>query len=79
VNDAPLRQLIRIPGIGRISAQKIVSARETGKITTMETLKKMGLIVARARNFIIINGHAPHKTAFPKEAVQKQMFIWDEM
>jgi putative DNA modification/repair radical SAM protein len=79
VNDAPLRQLIRIPGIGRISAQKIISVRETGKITTMETLKKMGLIVARARNFIIINGHAPHKTPPPKEAVQKQLFIWDEM
>ncbi|MBI4722167.1 MAG: radical SAM protein [Candidatus Stahlbacteria bacterium] len=79
VNTASFHQLIRVPGIGRISAQKIVCARKEGRITTIESLKKMGIIGSRARNYILINSRMPKITPNPKETAQKQMFLWEEI
>jgi predicted DNA-binding helix-hairpin-helix protein len=79
VNTADFYKLIRVPGIGRISAQKIISACKDGRITTLDALKKMGIIVQKARSFITVNNCSP-KTAEPqKELIQKQLFLWDEI
>lgn len=54
VNTADLQLILRVPGIGVLSAQKIVSARRFGKLN-WEQLKKIGVAVNRARYFITCN------------------------
>lgn len=51
VNTADYKMLIRVPGIGRQSAMKIISSRKFGKLREFQ-LKKMGIAFNRARYFI---------------------------
>ena len=51
INKADLSMIMRIPGVGISSAKKIVAARKFNKLT-WENLKKFGIAVNRARNFI---------------------------
>ena len=55
VNRAPLETLLRVPGIGARSAQKILSARRYTTLT-FEHLKKMRVVLKRARHFITAGG-----------------------
>ncbi len=55
VNRAPLEMLLRVPGIGARGAQKILNARKYTKLT-FEHLKKMRVVLKRARHFITANG-----------------------
>ena len=55
VNRAPLETLLRVPGIGGRSAQKILEARKYTTLT-FEHLKKMRVVLKRARHFITANG-----------------------
>lgn len=55
VNRAPLSDLIRVPGIGVVSAKRIVTARKTTAIT-FEGLKKLGVVMKRAQYFITCKG-----------------------
>jgi predicted DNA-binding helix-hairpin-helix protein len=55
INDASFSELIKVPGIGIKSAQKIISARRSGfKFKNREDLKKIGVVVLRADPFIQI-------------------------
>jgi putative DNA modification/repair radical SAM protein len=54
INKADLQMILRVPGIGLQSAQKIVSARSFGKLN-WEQLKKMGVSINRAKYFITCN------------------------
>ncbi|GAA4454271.1 putative DNA modification/repair radical SAM protein [Rurimicrobium arvi] len=51
INKAPYSLIIRVPGIGRQSAQKIVAARAFGKLHVYQ-LKKIGVAYNRAQYFI---------------------------
>ncbi len=55
VNTAPYELLLRVPGIGVKSARRIVRARRYGSVT-METLKKTGAVMKRARYFVTAAG-----------------------
>jgi predicted DNA-binding helix-hairpin-helix protein len=52
INKADVQMILRVPGIGLLSAQKIVSARKFAKLS-WEQLKKIGVALNRARYFII--------------------------
>ncbi|RCH56266.1 putative DNA modification/repair radical SAM protein [Mucilaginibacter hurinus] len=54
INKADLQLILRVPGIGLLSAQKIVSARKFGRLT-WEHIKRMGVALNRARYFITCN------------------------
>jgi putative DNA modification/repair radical SAM protein len=54
INQADLQLILRVPGIGLLSAQKIVSARRFGKLN-WDQVKKMGVALNRARYFITCN------------------------
>ncbi|RVU00812.1 putative DNA modification/repair radical SAM protein [Mucilaginibacter limnophilus] len=54
INKADLQLILRVPGIGLQSAQKIVSARMFGKLG-WDQLKKIGVAINRARYFIFCN------------------------
>lgn len=55
VNRAPYEMLLRVPGIGVTSARRIVSARRVGRLDE-EGLKRLGVVLRRARHFITANG-----------------------
>lgn len=59
INKATYEQLLRIPGIGPISAKKIIKARKEQKIRDIKDLKKLGIQVERCKNYILINGKSP--------------------
>lgn len=55
INKADYYTLLKVPGIGVISAKRIISARREFNIT-FEQLKKLGIVLKRARYFITCNG-----------------------
>lgn len=55
INKAPLEMLMRVPGIGYRMAAKIVRARRVGPLT-FEDLRRMRVVLKRARYFITCNG-----------------------
>ncbi len=55
INTADYFTLLRIPGIGVISAKKIISARRSF-LLDFEALKKLGVVLKRAKYFITCKG-----------------------
>ncbi|WP_342479278.1 putative DNA modification/repair radical SAM protein [Paenibacillus sp. FSL H7-0350] len=51
INRAPYEMLLRVPGIGVRSAQRIVKARRAGALD-FHALKKLGVVLKRAQFFI---------------------------
>ncbi len=56
VNRAPLEMLLRVPGIGTTGAKRIVTARRAASLQP-EDLKRLGIVLKRARYFITCSGH----------------------
>jgi putative DNA modification/repair radical SAM protein len=54
INTADMQMILRVPGVGLLSAQKIVSARKFGKLN-WDQLKKMGVAINRAKYFMVCN------------------------
>ena len=55
INKADYFTLLRIPGIGVISAKKIIKARRTF-LLDFDSLKKLGVVLKRAKYFITCKG-----------------------
>lgn len=55
INKAPLEQLLRVPGIGVRSANKIIAARRYASLR-YDDLKRMRVVLKRARHFITCGG-----------------------
>lgn len=51
INKAPYEALLRVPGIGPTSAQRILIARKSCKLT-LDGLKQLGAVVKRAQYFV---------------------------
>jgi len=58
LNVVSVEQILRVPGIGVKSAYRILAARRFRKITA-EHLKKMGVVLKRAKFFITLPGEIP--------------------
>jgi putative DNA modification/repair radical SAM protein len=56
INKANYTELLRVPGIGPTSAQKIIEVRKEGKIDSLKQLQKMRVSVKRATPYIRYNG-----------------------
>ena len=52
VNRAPYEDLLRVPGIGVVSARRIRTARRESALT-LAGLKRLGVVLKRARYFIV--------------------------
>ena len=55
INKASYKDLLRVPGIGITSAKRIVMTRKYSTIR-YEHLKKLGIVIKRAKYFIVVNG-----------------------
>ena len=55
INKASYKDLLRVPGLGVTSAKRIVMTRKYSTIR-YEHLKKLGIVIKRAKYFIVVNG-----------------------
>ncbi|MDR1573594.1 MAG: putative DNA modification/repair radical SAM protein [Clostridiales Family XIII bacterium] len=55
INKAPLEVLLRVPGVGTVSAVRIARQRRIAAVK-YDDLKKMGVVLKRARFFITCSG-----------------------
>ena len=59
VNTAPQERLLRVPGIGPRSAQRIVNWRKQSKLRELRHIAETGADADRAAPFILLNGSRP--------------------
>ena len=62
VNHADYKQLLRVPGVGPTSAERIVKYRAEHRIDTWRDLQAMGVVVKRAKAFVGFNGYKPEQS-----------------
>ncbi len=69
VNKASYEMLMRIPGIGAVSAKRIVRQRKVAAVR-FEDLKKMGVVVKRAKYFLTCSGRYYGERRFEPETIR---------
>lgn len=72
INRADYKVLLRIPGIGVKSARKIVTSRRFQKLN-YEDLKKIGVVLKRAKYFILCDGKHYGFKSMDSEIIKKQL------
>lgn len=77
INSCSYYDLLKIPGIGVTSAQRIISSRKHFKID-FKDLKKMGIVLKRASYFITCNGkYFIDSNLFKKEFIESNLVLVD--
>ncbi len=76
VNRAEYAALLRIPGVGVTSARRIVSARRFAPLTP-EGLKKVGVVMKRARYFITCSGRPVERLIDRPALVRGRLLLAD--
>ena len=59
LNRASRETLLRVPGIGPRSAERIIQMRRQGTLKEFGDLEKLGLLTRRAAPYILLSGHRP--------------------
>lgn len=72
VNLAPRKLLLRVPGIGVRSVQRILASRRVHSLT-FEDLKKLGIVLKRAQYFITCSGKYYGDAAFKEESIRRRL------
>ena len=68
INRADYRTLLRVPGIGAKSAQRIVKARRMSHLDFSD-LKKIGVVLKRALYFITCSGRMMYRTKLEEDYI----------
>lgn len=76
INKAPYQQLLRVPGVGVKSAQRIVAARRSARLTFGD-LKKIGVVMKRAVYFITCSGRMMYPTKLEEDYIVRNL-TWDK-
>jgi predicted DNA-binding helix-hairpin-helix protein len=74
INRADYATLLRVPGIGVTSAKRIVAARRFSLITA-EGMKKIGVVMKRAKYFIICSGKSFEHTHCQPAFIRQQLLL----
>ena len=72
INTADYHTLLRVPGIGVRSAQKIVGARKYGKLD-FDDLQKMRVVLKRALYFITCSGRMMYRTKLDEDYILRNL------
>jgi predicted DNA-binding helix-hairpin-helix protein len=59
LNRAERRELLRVPGIGPVGAERILRARKLGRLRELSDLRKLGVVTQRVAPFILLDGRQP--------------------
>jgi len=73
INRAEKRELLRVPGIGPLSAERIVAARREGRLRRLEDLKGMGVLLKRASPYLLLDGRRERE-----EGKALQLSLWGQ-
>lgn len=74
INRAGYDVLLRVPGIGVKSAQRIVQARRSAKLD-FPALKKIGVVLKRALYFITCNGKMMYPTKLEEDYIVRNLTV----
>lgn len=78
INNCSYNELLKIPGIGVKSARKIMASRRQFTIK-LEDLKRMGVILKRAKYFILCNGsYFTRAEYFKKNFIEANIILEDK-
>jgi predicted DNA-binding helix-hairpin-helix protein len=58
INTADRETLLRIPGVGPISVERILAMRKNVRFRELRHLQKLGVVVDRARHFVTLDGRS---------------------
>lgn len=72
VNKASYEMLMRIPGIGAVSARRIVRQRKICAVK-FDDLKKMGVVLKRAKYFLTCSGKYYGEKKFDEEVIRNSI------
>ena len=72
VNKVPYEMLLRIPGVGAVSAKRIVRQRKVSAVK-FDDLKKMGVVVKRAKYFLTCSGRYYGDRKFEEETIRNSI------
>ncbi|WP_394527002.1 putative DNA modification/repair radical SAM protein [Lacrimispora sp. JR3] len=76
INRADYYTLLRVPGMGVKSAQRIIAARRNGALD-FDALKKIGVVLKRAMYFITCSGRMMYPTKLDEDYISSHL-IGDE-
>lgn len=76
INRASYAALLRVPGIGTKSAGRIVKSRR-GTTLNFQHLKKIGVVLKRAKYFITCNGKMMHRIPIEEDFITRQLISTD--
>ena len=76
VNTASYEELMRIPGIGHISAKRIMRQRRFAAVK-YDDLKKMGVVLKRAKYFILCCGKYYGDRVFEPETIRNSILQYE--
>ena len=74
INRADYATLLRVPGIGVLSAKRIIAARRFSQITH-ENMKKIGVVFKRAKYFITCSGRPFEKSDQQPAIIRQQLLL----
>lgn len=77
INSASYYTLLKVPGIGVTSAKRIMATRKFIKIK-YDNLKKLGVVIKRAKYFITCNGEYYTNKDFFKKSIIETSIITEE-
>lgn len=77
VNKASYEMLMRIPGIGAISAKRILRQRRVAAVE-FDDLKKMGVVVKRAKYFLTCSGRYYGEQRFEPETIRNSILQMED-
>lgn len=72
INKASYEELLRIPGLGVTSAQRIIRERRNAELS-YDSLKKMKTVLKRAKYFITIKGKYYGNVKFEPEVIKEEL------
>ena len=77
VNHADYEALLRIPGVGVVSARRILAARRVGPLR-IEQLPKLGVVMKRAQYFLTASGRLPDGLRFTQDSLLRSLISLEQ-
>ncbi|MDD2501067.1 MAG: putative DNA modification/repair radical SAM protein [Geobacter sp.] len=72
INRASYEELLRVPGVGVLSAQRIIRARRQGHLG-LDDLVRLGVVMKRARYFITARGRSLEAAALDSSSLRSRL------
>ncbi len=86
MNRATYQDLLQIPGVGPLSARRIVNVRRGQRLRELSELQTLGVVTKRARHFLLLDGRylggrgvmTSQLLHLPDESENYQMSLWEK-